>query len=662
MPIHRTPRKLHKGHFAFMRALVQGLDERAAWNRYLAQEGDATDLRLVNSTIARIRGDFAAAARREHKPGTARLVLMNTALLADDVIVPVAVAQRPAPSLDEFIAEAGMDGFSEDEQIEAYQARYGSEEPPSQRARLQRKARLIQQQLTALDWLERLVTQAPAAGDGVEAWFAPSLAARLRGAGLGTLRLVADRINGVGWRWWTIAPGIGEKKGERITDWMRLHMASTQLVIGEHALLHRAALSAQQLAEVVPAGTALVPLEKFRVPAELDGSQGLYRAPLSLLSARNDYEAINAWLASKREQPNTQRAYRREAERLLLWAILEQGKALSSLSVEDAQAYIAFLQAPPERWCAPRHRQRWSPLWRPLEGPLSDTARLQALRILNTLYAYLMKQAYVIGNPFASVRPPKPPVRPLGSGRTLTRQQWDHLQAVAEADLSPIGRRRARALNWLYATGLRTAELCAARCGHLISTDYIDEGGALRQGWLLEVIGKGNKLREVVVPAALVQQLQRYLWDHGRGDITAERNAGLAILAKLEEAAADPNDARAEEGDAVAWEEGRFADAKTEPDAKDEPGWTPSGLYKSIKALMHQAAAELEGADAQRLMKASTHWLRHTHGSHSLASGVVPVEVVRRNMGHASLDTLSGYVTTERDEGIRAIERFVGRA
>ena len=104
---------------------------------------------------------------------------------------------------------------------------------------------------------------------------------------------------------------------------------------------------------------------------------------------------------------------------------------------------------------------------------------------------------------------------------------------------------------------------------------------------------------------------------------------------------------------------GRFADAKTEPDAKDEPGWTPSGLYKSIKALMHQAAAELEGADAQRLMKASTHWLRHTHGSHSLASGVVPVEVVRRNMGHASLDTLSGYVTTERDEGIRAIERFV---
>ena len=167
-PIARPPRKLHQGHFAFMRALVQGLDERSAWNRYLAQEGEATDLRLVNSTIARIRGEFAAAARREHKPGTARLVLMNTAQLAEDVVVPVAVAHRPAPTLDEFIAEADMDGFSEHEQIEAYQARYGDAQPPQQRARQQRKARLIQQQLTALDWLERLVTQAPAAGDAGE--------------------------------------------------------------------------------------------------------------------------------------------------------------------------------------------------------------------------------------------------------------------------------------------------------------------------------------------------------------------------------------------------------------------------------------------------------------------------------------------------------------
>ncbi len=51
-----------------------------------------------------------------------------------------------------------------------------------------------------------------------------------------------------------------------------------------------------------------------------------------------------AWLATKYD-PNgtgrtaTHRSYRKEAERLLLWAILEQGKPPSSLTVEDTNAF-----------------------------------------------------------------------------------------------------------------------------------------------------------------------------------------------------------------------------------------------------------------------------------------------------------------------------------
>ena len=86
--------------------------------------------------------------------------------------------------------------------------------------------------------------------------------------------------------------------------------------------------------------TAIVPFEKFLLPAELDGSEGRFRAPLhhGLLEAKNDDEAIAAWLATKHD-PNgtgrtaTHRAYRKEAEGLLLWAILEHGKPLSSLTV-----------------------------------------------------------------------------------------------------------------------------------------------------------------------------------------------------------------------------------------------------------------------------------------------------------------------------------------
>lgn len=76
------PRKLHTGHFAFMRALAQGLDERDSWDRYLRLEGEHTDLHIVRKTIGWIRNEFAAAARRERKSGAARLVLLDTRRIA----------------------------------------------------------------------------------------------------------------------------------------------------------------------------------------------------------------------------------------------------------------------------------------------------------------------------------------------------------------------------------------------------------------------------------------------------------------------------------------------------------------------------------------------------------------------------------------------------
>ena len=53
------------------------------------------------------------------------------------------------------------------------------------------------------------------------------------------------------------------------------------------------------------------------------------------IKAANDYQAIYAWLAEYKESPETYRAYQREAERLLLWCLLKQKKALSSLQRDD---------------------------------------------------------------------------------------------------------------------------------------------------------------------------------------------------------------------------------------------------------------------------------------------------------------------------------------
>jgi len=113
---------------------------------------------------------------------------------------------------------------------------------------------------------------------------------------------------------------------------------------------------------------------------------------------------VNAWL-SLHESAATQRAIRKEAERQILWAIVERRRALSSLTTEDAVACRAFLRhpSPRGRWVgAPQ--PRLSPAWRPFAGDLSARSAAYALSVLNALYRWLIEQRYVLANPFAGVK------------------------------------------------------------------------------------------------------------------------------------------------------------------------------------------------------------------------------------------------------------------
>ena len=55
--------------------------------------------------------------------------------------------------------------------------------------------------------------------------------------------------------------------------------------------------------------------------------------------------------------------------------------------------------------------------------------------------------------------------------------------------------------------------------------------------------------------------------------------------------------------------------------------------------------------------KASTHWMRHLHASHAIAGGM-PIEIAQQNLGHASLETTTIYVTTEKRRRLKAVEAF----
>jgi len=181
-------RKLHLGHFAFMRAIVQGVHAPAAWDRYLRTEGDSGDVRLVRSTIAWIREEFAAAAKRQDRFGTARLVKLDVSKIPDPGV--------KLPTLEAFAEEHGLEDESEAEQVAAYEQEFGKRSQI-----LKRRGRLIERQLDALRWLEDLIAQPPRAGDAVAAWLDPGLASHLEAADIFTLAQLMERINGIGQRW-----------------------------------------------------------------------------------------------------------------------------------------------------------------------------------------------------------------------------------------------------------------------------------------------------------------------------------------------------------------------------------------------------------------------------------------------------------------------------
>jgi site-specific recombinase XerD len=659
-----TTRKLHIGHFAFMRALIQGTNTKAAWERYLQIEGEHSDVRTARRTIAWIRDAFAAAARREHRFGTARLVLVDVAKLGE--------RERQQPTLDRFVADRGLEGFSEADQIVAF-----TEEYPAIAVQQKRRAKLMAKQLEALRWLEELAAQPPAAGDPIVSWLHPDPAGHLQASKLFTLRQLVNHINGIGKRWYASIPAIGPLKAKRIEDWLRVHELSIGMTLGGHVTVARKRLYTHELVRVVPRQTGIVPIDKLIVPGELDGSQGTFRAAREhcMMRASNDHEAVLLWIKTRQgmsseqkrtvqarrgiepgsaEGPldwlgylsHTQRAYLKEAERFMLWAIVQHKKPLSSMTLEDCEAYRDFLAdpTPSDKWCAPRGRDKWSTLWRPFEGPLSRSAQAHAVRVLKSLYTFLVDQCYLVGNPWKGVGMQRATRVAVARGRSFTQAQWTFIeqQAAQLTDRSADHRLRF-ALHLYYATGMRLVEGVQTRVDDLRWVSYPDhESDEVISGWEMTVLGKGNKERIVQVPQDVIDELGSYLATRGLDpDPEAIANRGAYLLGQVVDVASRaPWSPRAQQA--------------VDPKA----GISHVTMYEAIKRFFKHCAAQLADTDpkgAERLASGSTHWMRHTYGTHAVAAGM-PLDVVQQNMGHASLDTTTGYTTSEERRRMKAAQ------
>lgn len=462
----------------------------------------------------------------------------------------------------------------------------------------------------AIETLRNLTVPAPMIADPVDLWLPARIAAALHAHGIRTLADLTVRIPRRR-RWWLAIAGLGVAGARQIEAFFAAYPALTE--------------RARALIAATPVGS-IVPWEQLRVPSEVDGSRGQFRAPADacLLKASNDYEAVQSWL-SLHESAATQRAYRKEAERLILWAIVERDCALSSLTTDDAIAYRGFLRRPTprERWIGPS-RPRHSVEWRPFTGPLSPRSAAYALNVLSAMFRWLVEQRYVLANPFAGVKVRSHAERAgLDASRGFSEGEWLLIRTLADGLEWSYGWSEAAAqrlrflLDFGYATGLRASELVGARLGDIRRDEHGDR-------WL-HVLGKGRKPGKVAMPALARTALDQYLLQR-RLPVTPERwNPATPLVASL---------------------------------AEDGVHIETTRLWRVLHRFFMLVADAIQGerpATAEKLRRASPHWMRHTHASHALARGAELI-MVRDNLRHASISTTSTYLHSDEAQRARQFD------
>ncbi len=274
-------------------------------------------------------------------------------------------------------------------------------------------------------------------------------------------------------------------------------------------------------------------------------------------------------------------------------------------------------------------RPRTSPEWRPFNGSLSARSVAHALSILGALFRWLIEQRYVLVNPFAGIKVRGGhTVKTLDASRAFTDGEWALVRTIADGlEWSdgwtvPAAQRLRFLLDFGFATGLRAGELVGATLGH-VETD------ARGEHWL-RVTGKGGKIARVALPPLAWEALARYLAERRLPVSAARWRPDTPVIGSLE--------------------------------ADSDVAISSVRLWGVLERFLLLAANAIETDHpplAQKLRRASPHWLRHTHATFALAHGA-ELTTVRDNLRHASVSTTSIYLHSDEVKRARQIgEAFV---
>jgi hypothetical protein len=291
---------------------------------------------------------------------------------------------------------------------------------------------------------------------------------------------------------------------------------------------------------------------------------------------------------------------------------------------------------------------------------LADSTTQKSLVVIGGFYRWLVEVGAMGRNPFAGVRVSSG-VTAVGHGST-DANEIESLEAARKTRSGVLGRvlpkevldaihsyfaregsgtpflARARFVFALASmTGLRISEMAAARRDHM---EYIVNDAASDQpgGWVLHVVGKRGKHREVPLPDLLLEEMGRYFVHRGLSAPESPLDVAKGVFL----VGPHPSPRQGGAGKSPA------------------DGVRPQVLHTTLKMLFSKvlySSPFAEDASAEKLQAASAHWLRHTLATRSVAAGA-PVDVVAGVLGHASISTTSIYIQAERHRKLAEMQRL----
>ncbi|WP_119396395.1 tyrosine-type recombinase/integrase [Salinibius halmophilus] len=337
---------------------------------------------------------------------------------------------------------------------------------------------------------------------------------------------------------------------------------------------------------------------------------GSSQTPLvsGVLGASNDVQAVAIWL--NEFNGATQRNYRKEAERFLMWLQWRGLNGLKQVTRLDIADYQAFLAAPPASWLGHRYK-RTDARWRPFNKPLSEASQRQAMIVLNAMFSYLVAGQYLPANPIALVRGKRRGARRHEQliERYLEVDTWQLVWQQVQSMPGQTKRARDQAERCRFLFSL--LYLLAPRVSE-VANQSMNSFRLYKGRWWWFVTGKGGKQARVPVSQEMLAALKRY-----------RLYLGLSELPPIDD------------------------DSPLLRSVTGRNGVTANMVYRIVKGVFAEVAAlQSDTYIRQQLQRASTHWLRHTSITHADEAGV-SLKHLSKAARHEKLETTAIYQHAE---------------